>query len=191
MKFYQILPILLLCLSLAFIGMALYMLIRKKPILLSSLWVLALLGACFLPQILLSVQIYMTDLSVTHLLPSLLLVVLMVWLYFSMQGYTLYGVKGEEFQKALIEYLNEKGCEFEQTVTSLKIKEPEIELYIAVQSWIGTGQIRPKGKKNREFMDDLVNNLRLKNMKVNRVTAIFYLVTGLLVFALSVSHFVK
>jgi len=113
--------------------------------------------------------------SFIGILPAFMFGVFIIWLLFMMKGYRIYGVDGADFQKSLIEYLNDNHYEFEQNLSTLKIKNPEIELSISIQSWIGIAQLRFKGKENHEVLKSLINDLKKKDIKANYIFPVFLL----------------
>jgi hypothetical protein len=191
MEFFKLMPYFLLIISVIFIGMALFMFLRKKPLILNSVWMLIVMCLCFLPQILLSIEMLFKYPSFIGILPILMFMVLIVWFVFIMRGYIIYGVDGSDFQKLFIECLNDKNYDFDQSLATIKIKNPEIELSIAVQSWVGTAQIRFKGKENGDVLKSLISDLNQKDIKANYIFPIFYALIGVLITILSISMIIK
>lgn len=191
MEFFEFMPYFLLIISVIFTGMALFVFLRKKPLILNSVWMLIVMCLCFLPQIISSIEILIKYPSFIGILPILMFAVLIVWFVFIMKGYTIVGVDGSDFQKLFIECLNDKNYDFEQSLSTIKIKNPEIELSIAVQSWVGTAQVRYKGKANRNVLKSLMIDLNQKDMKANYIFPIFYALIGLLIAILFISMIIK
>lgn len=191
MEFFEFMPYFLLIISVIFTGMALFVFLRKKPLILNSVWMLIVMCLCFLPQIISSIEILIKYPSFIGILPILMFAVLIVWFVFIMKGYTIFGVDGSDFQKLFIECLNDKNYDFEQSLSTIKIKNPEIELSIAVQSWVGTAQVRFKGKANPNVLKSLMIDLNKKDMKANYIFPIFYALIGLLIAILFISMIIK
>ena len=129
--------------------------------------------------------------SFIAILPILMFIVLIGWFAFMMKGFTVYGVDGNDFQRLFIECLNDKNYEYEQTLASIRIKNPELELSIAIQSWMGTAQIRLKGKANHKVLGEIISGLKAKEMKANFIFPIFYAIVGVLITILSISMIIK
>lgn len=102
-----------------------------------------------------------------------------------MKGMMVLGADGDDFQKNFIEVLSEENYEYEQTFTSIKIKEPALEISIAFQSWLGNGQIRMKNKENKETFDKIISQLKTKTIKTNLFIPIFYILFGLIVLSMN------
>lgn len=187
MDFFKFTPYLLLVISLAFLSMALFVFVRRRPLILDSRWMLVIMVLCFLPQILMSVQMCFNHPSFMDVLLILMYCVLIVWFVIMMKGFTIYGADGTDFQRLFVESLNDKNFEYEQTLSSIKIKNPELELSIAIQSWVGTAQVRYKSKGNHEVLDDIIKQLKTKEIKANFMFPVFYLLIGLMITILSVS----
>jgi hypothetical protein len=72
MEFFKLMPYFLLIISAIFIGMALFMFLRKKPLILNSVWMLIVMCLCFLPQILSSIEMLFKHPSFIGILPILM-----------------------------------------------------------------------------------------------------------------------
>lgn len=171
--------------SIGFIVLGLIVFIKKKPLIISYRWFAIIYLAIFIPQIIRMFDMINRD-PLMYILLMAMYIVLFGFLYYVMKGVMIFGANGEGFQKAFIETLQSLNLEFEQTFSSIKIKEPELELSIALQSWIGTGQIRMKKKTNEELFSTILHELRAKDIKSNLITPIFYILIGFLMLALTV-----
>ncbi len=186
MDLFKLMPYFLVIISLFFIVLALSVFIRKKPLILNSVWFLVGICLCFLFPILSSFETILEEPSFIGILPALLFVVMIVFSAFMMKGYTIYGVDGSAFQKSFTECLTDNNYEFEQSLSTIKIKNPELELSIALQSWTGTVQLRWKGKANREVLKKLMSDLKKKDIKANYIVPILYAIigVGMLIFSI-------
>ncbi len=134
MDLIKLAPYFLLLASFSFIGMALYIFFHKKPIILNSIWTVIMMYLGFIPVMLSSVEMLFSHPSLTGFFTVLMFIFLIIWAIYNMKGYMVYGADGSDFQKYFIECLNDKHYEFEQSLSSIKIKNPELELFIGVQS---------------------------------------------------------
>lgn len=178
MELYQITPYILMIVSLFFIGQALFVIIRKKPLIFNSTWSVAVLSLCFLPMMFSSIGILSKAPSFVEILTILVFVAWIIWLIIQMSGYTILGADDADFEKSLHECLNENNYEFEQNLSKVKIKKPEIEFHVAIQPWIGTVHLRPKGKANQYVLKDLMRDLSQKKIKVNYASPILIILVA-------------
>lgn len=103
-----------------------------------------------------------------------------------MKGYLAYGVNNCDFQEKFIEILKEKNYEFKETLTKLTIKHLDQETSITIQSgFVGT-HIKVKEKKDRLLLKSIITELRKKEIKIDYLIPIFYLILGFLLCTLAV-----
>ena len=189
MNYLNFLFVVLFILSFLFIFMALYVFVCKKPLIIKSVWMTILFALCFLPQIITSVILFIEDPDFSHILLSLLFIGMIVWFTFMMKGYIIYGVDGKDFQSKLIETLQNNKYEFEESLSSIKIKNPEVEFSISMQSWIGTVQIRPKGMADKEILKEIMHDLKNQEIKTNILYPIVSLIGGIIIMISTISMF--
>ncbi|MEI6507382.1 MAG: hypothetical protein WCO54_02800 [Bacteroidota bacterium] len=158
---------------LIFLLIGLSVLVRKKPLIINYRWFFLLMIIIILPTFQI---ISFSSIGVGSILPILFI----GYFYYFMRGFMILGANGDDLQKAFMSVLAEGNYEFEQTFTSIKIKEPALEMSIAFQSWIGTGQIRIKNKADKETFYKIMNQLKNKEIKTNLIMPIFYILFGLI-----------
>ncbi len=186
MDFINLAPYILWFISMLFIGVALYVILLKKPVIINSIWILIMIFLCFFAQIYSSIEYLIESPSFISVLPILAFVVLMILFIFMMNGYSIYGVNDSDFQDKLIELLTEKNYDFKQGLTTIKITNQDIETTITIQSWLGVSHLRLKGKGDRTILKSIVGDLTKKRFKLNYLFPIFYLIIGALICTLSV-----
>jgi hypothetical protein len=125
-----------------------------------------------------------------HLLLPIMLVVILIFAYFALRGYTAFGITDASFREALLYSLKKLGLPYEETLSAIKLLTQGADLQVAVQSWIGTAQLKMKQRRFRPVLKDIVNGMNEYYQsgavsKVNLTCCIFYAVIGgfLLVFA--------
>lgn len=190
MNYLNFLFVVLFIVSFLLILMALYTFVCKKPLIIKSVWMTILFALCFLPQIITSVILFIEDPDFSHILLSLLFIGMIVWFTFMMKGYIIYGVDGKDFQSKLIETLQNNKYEFEESLSSIKIKNPEVEFSISMQSWIGTVQIRPKGMADKEILKEIMHDLKNQEIKTNILYPIVSLIGGIIIMISTISMFI-
>ena len=190
MNYLNFLFVVLFIVSFLLILMALYTFVCKKPLIIKSVWMTILFALCFLPQIITSVILFIEDPDFSHILLSLLFIGMIVWFTFMMKGYIIYGVDGKDFQSKLIETLQNNKYEFEESLSSIKIKNPEVEFSISMQSWIGTVQIRPKGMADKGILKEIMHDLKNQEIKTNILYPIVSLIGGIIIMISTISMFI-
>lgn len=190
MNYLNFLFVVLFVVSFLLILMALYTFVCKKPLIIKSVWMTFLFSLCILPQIITSVILFIEDPDFSHILLSLLFIGMIVWFTFMMKGYIIYGVDGKDFQSKLIETLQNNKYEFEESLSSIKIKNPEVEFSISMQSWIGTVQIRYKGMANQQILKEIMHDLKNREIKTNIMYPIVSLIGGIIIMISAISMFI-
>jgi len=169
-------------LPLFFIAIGLAVLVRRQPLIINYRWFfLFIILILALP----SFHILTKSTDLRSFFPLFLFILLFGYIYYMMKGMMVLGADGDDFQKNFIEVLSEENYEYEQTFTSIKIKEPALEISIAFQSWLGNGQIRMKNKENKETFDKIISQLKTKTIKTNLFIPIFYILFGLIVLSMN------
>jgi len=89
----------------------------------------------------------------------LMFVVLMLFAWIQMKGYTVFGVSDFYFREALLASAGSLGYSIEETMSCLRIKETGHELQVAVQGWIGTAQLKSKTKDSENTTKQLADGM--------------------------------
>jgi hypothetical protein len=87
--------------------------------------------------------------------------------------------------------LKNNKYEFEESISSIKIKNPEVEFAIAMQSWIGTIQIRYKGMSNPEILKEIMHDLKNMEIKTNILFPVFSLSVGIIIMISAISMLIN
>ena len=190
MNYLNFLFVVLFIVSFLLILMALYTFVCKKPLIIKSVWMTILFALCFLPQIITSVILFIEDPDFSYILLSLLFIGMIVWVTFMMKGYIIYGVDGKDFQLKLIETLQNNKYEFEENLSFIKIKNPEVEFNISIQSWVGTVQIRSKSMAGQEILKEIMHDLKNQEIKTNILFPIISLIGGIIIMISAISLFI-
>jgi hypothetical protein len=158
-----------------------YVLIRKKPIIINSILLPLPMVLILIPQMIQSLQMFFIRHSAMDLLLPVLFLLVIAWGIFIMRGFSVLGVDGDDFKKALGECLKGRGLKFdyEQSIASLRIKDPECELSIAITAWAGSVKLRSTRKVSHPILATLVRDLKNKPMKTNLITPVFHIIIGI------------
>jgi tetratricopeptide (TPR) repeat protein len=191
----KIFPTLFGIIALAFLFIGLAVLLRKKPLLFSSRWTFALMLVCFAPQFIMPFQ--MLDLPsdhlggfkiITWLLVPLMFVVLLVFLWIQMQGYVVMGIVDKSFRKALLSVLDELHLERQEELSIIRIPEANLDIAVAIQSWMGVGQVKNKSNSGQEAFQRIIAGLKRRfthgELEINNTTSVFYVILGILMLIL-------
>ena len=165
----------------------------KRPIFMPSRFFFAFMVLAFSPQFVNTVNMFSKDLPgnmglIIYLSP-LMIVCLLVFFWFQMKGYMVIGVSDDSFRDALHFSLNKNNLPFEEQLSVIKLTSINVNLQIAIQSWIGAGQIKLKRSKDTKILPAIISGINQyydeNNIRLNNITSIFYVVMGIfmLVFA--------
>jgi uncharacterized protein len=187
-------PCLFVVMSAFFLVIGLRGVMTKKPFLISARWLLVLVVLGLTPSMLNALTFPGSGadtgtLALHWLVPGVLVIVL-IFLSFAMRGYIAFGVTDTSFREGLLASLKGLNLEHEETLSVLRLPAMGADLQVAVQSWMGTAQIKMRQRKFHAVLHDIVRAMNdyYRNAeipKINLTSCIFYVIVGvfLLVFA--------
>ncbi len=131
-------------------GIGLRGLVTRRPFLLSSRWFYAIFLLSILPQAIFPLvqafsgraQPSMSD-GLFFWLILIVFVALAGYLALAMRGYIAIGVTQESMRQGLFASLDELQMPYKESIGSVELIADAAELEVAIQGWIGTGQVRP------------------------------------------------
>jgi hypothetical protein len=116
------------------------------------------------------------------LLTPLMFIVLLVFLWLQMKGYVLFGIVDKSFRKALLSVLDELRLERQEELSVIRIPSANLEIQVAIQSWVGVGQVKNKSKSGKEVFQQIIDGLKKRfahgELETNNTTAVLYMVLG-------------
>jgi hypothetical protein len=195
---YRVLmPVTLGAVSLAFIALGLYALIRRRPFVINSRWLIAIVVVTMSPQVIESLSWGFFDdrnlssgLSFASLLLLLSTVILICYIALQMRGYMVFGTTQESFRDALLSSLSKLNLKAEETLSSIRLPSVPAELQVAVYGWIGTGQLRLRNGGRPGLLADVAAGMSTyfnsARVKMNMTTAAVYVILGILMSAMVV-----
>ncbi len=138
--------------------------ISKKPFVISSRWLLIIVLLGMSPGLFQLVALPRrvgepAGLVALHWLLPIMLVVILVFGYFALRGYTAFGITDTSFREALLHSLNKLGLPHEETLSAIKLPTQGADLQVAVQSWMGTAQLKMKQRELGAVLRDIVNGM--------------------------------
>ncbi len=162
-----------------FILIGLTILLRKKPLIFNHRWFLLFFALFFIPIIIRGLYLNFYD----YFMP-ILLIVLLGYRFFTIREYTVIAANSDDLHKNIFECLNQRNYIFELTINSIKIKEPVLEIAVTSKSWFGNGRIKMVNKENKELFDEIINDLKTKDIKPNLYSPFLYIIFGVIFLSL-------
>lgn len=186
-----LLPLILGGMSLAFIALGLYALIRRRPFIIHARWMLALVVVAVSPSAFLYLSMFFGEdgyrrggLGLMLLLGLLAIVILVCYMALHMRGYMVFGTTQDSFRDALISALSLLDLKYEETLSSIRLPSVPAELQVAVHGWLGTGQLRLRDPGRPGLLADVAGAMKVyfnsATAKTNMTFAFVYLINGLL-----------
>jgi hypothetical protein len=176
----------------AFYGyISISILFRKKPVVMNSKWLNLLIAVGLLPSIVTNlIRIDITNSNTLYfLIIPIMFVILLVFYFFIIKGYTFYGINDNDFRTSLLQSLVKLNIKYTETMNKIKLDEIGTEINISFQEWMGTGMIRIKNKKT-DILKNIVSEIRIyiseNNLSPKKVTAIFFLIFSVLFLLVSI-----
>jgi hypothetical protein len=193
-----LMPLSLGAISLAFIALGLYALIRRRPFIIHAGWMLASVIVAMSPSVFLQLSMFFGEdryrsasLGLISLLGPLTTVIIVCFVALQMRGYLVFGTTQESFRDAVISALSTLNLKYEETLSSIRLPSVPAELQVAVQGWIGTGQLRLRNGGRPGLLADVAAGMNgyfnSAKAKTNMTSAVVYLVLGILMSAMVVT----
>ena len=190
-----IMPFIFMLMAAFFIFIALKTLVGRRPLVLSSRWLFAIMCLAFSPNIANYVAMGFSSpsgFSMIKWLNPLMFTVLLIFFWIQMKGYMAFAISDSYFREALLSSADSLGLTIEETMSRLKIKETG-EMQVAIQGWIGTAQLKATGKGSkdtvRQIAHGMTKHFNSTPGKMNYMTSYFYLIIGAFMVAMSVWMF--
>jgi len=182
-------PVVFLLMALFFLYIGLKVVLTKRPLFLSAKYFYAFMILAFSPQFVNMVELFKMSHSrkydLLFLLSPLMFLVLLIFLWIQMKGYMAIGISDDLFREALHYSLNKLGLAFEERISTIYLTSMNSSIQIAIQSWIGAGQLKFKEAKNAKLLAEIISGMNeynsANNIKSKNITAIFYIIIGLLI----------
>ena len=185
MKIYF--PFLFATMALFFLFIGIKVVLNKRPMFLSSRYFFGFMVLAFSPQFVNTANMLTKDLPsnlglIIYLNP-IMFVCLLVFFWFQMKGYMAIGISDDSFREALHYSLNKNNLPFEEQLSIVKLTSINASLQVAIQSWIGAGQLKLKKVKDSNVLPEIVKGINEyyseNNIKPNNITSIFYIIMGI------------
>lgn len=176
------LPAIFGALAVCLLGMGLRPLITRRPYLFSARWLLAFVLLGFAPNLLMPL-VFSVHGVILWIGPAMFLV-LAVFLAMQMRGYIAMAVTESSLREALFASLIELRLPHEETLSAVRLPSVPGELQVAVQGWMGTGQLKARTRQSKGVLTEVVRTMnehyRTRPVAVNLVCPVAYVVVGLM-----------
>jgi hypothetical protein len=100
----------------------------------------------------------------------------------AMQGYMLFGIGDKSFRKAFLSVLDELGLERQEELSVIRIPSANLDIQVAIQSWIGAGQLKNKSKSGKDVFQKIIGGLKNRfaqgELETNNTTSLLYVFLG-------------
>jgi len=167
--------------------------LSKRPLFMPSRYFFVFMILAFSPQFVNTASMLFRDLPsklglILYLNP-IMFICLLVFFWIQMKGYMAIGISDDSFRDAMHFSLNKINQPFEERLSMIKLTSIDANLQVAIQSWVGAGQIKLKGSKDAKLLSEIIegiNEYYINNkIKPNNTTSIFYIIMGIfmLIFA--------
>ncbi|WOH38470.1 hypothetical protein RI844_04400 [Thalassotalea fonticola] len=194
-------PLLFVFMAVFFLYIGIKVIVSKRPLLFPSKIFFIFMLLAFSPQFIMSFERFASptflDMGIILYISPLMFVVILAFMWIQMKGYMAIGISDNSFRNAIHYSLNKNQIEFEEQLSLIKLTSIKSELQVAVQSWVGTGQLKLKKSKDKDLMFNLISSINeyytSNTIKPNNITSIFYIVMGgfMLIFASSSYFFTR
>jgi len=196
-----------------FAGIGGAVLVRRKPLIISSGWFISFFILLLAPEMASSVVAFverikenaanfrdvsmilfagMADVWLELLFLLTFSIIYLVFLRIRMRQYTFIGVNEEAIRDAIHYGLQKLEISCKETRAWIKLPELNTRLQIKMRSWGSEGEIKIKDRLQRAFLKKLVKHMRIyfreQNVPTKKAAAIQYLIVGTFVMAFALSE---
>jgi hypothetical protein len=179
-----------------FLNIGLKATIKNEPSIINSKWIYAMIVFSLIPTVIINAKdLYRfgsdgTSGLIFSIMPILLLI-LMVFYYFIMKGYTIYCISDSDFRNSIIFSLNKNLIKFEEKLNKIELIELKNELNISFTAWIGAGMIKLKNKKDDNVFSSIIDDIKQffyeNTIETKKTIAIFYIIFGIIFLIVSIA----
>ncbi|HEX5010882.1 MAG TPA: hypothetical protein VFY71_10815 [Planctomycetota bacterium] len=195
-------PIVLALLAAFLMGLGLRALITRRPYVFPARWMFVFGLLAFAPNSLMPLLMRfpdhgrdsISDLFLTLGLPAMF-VVLVIMLWLTMRGYMAMAITESSMREGLFAALAEMQLPHEETLGAIRLPSVPAELQVAVQSWIGTGQIKARSRGATKLVDSIARGMNAHFQRsaaaANLTCPVLYVIMSMLLFGVDVAMVVK
>ena len=116
-------------------------------------------------------------------LPLLMFPVMAVFLWFQTKGYVAIAVTEKSFRDGLLAALEKLQLPYKESLSSIQLSSVGADLQVAVQSWMGGGQIKVRKGSHGPLLKEIVHAMhkyfRTSAVEINMISCVLYLIIGI------------
>jgi len=199
-SFSGVTSVVLVILSILLLALGMRGLVWRKPFVLHSRWQFCLVVISMLPGILLPAWLAFTESTQSQGFVSLFLWLnplffccLLMMMWFQLKGYLVFGVTDQTFREALVYALDKLAIPYEERLSAMHLPSVDADLQVAVQSWMGVGQIKTKKAKDtailHQIVDAMSEDFKTSPTKSPIITSLFQTISGGFILVIAVGLF--
>ena len=170
------------------LGIGLRGLLTRRPFLFSARWLFLFMSVMFAGPIVTIIPsgfLYSRALQFMDWAPLLMFPLMVVFLWIQMKGYLAFGITEKSFRDGLLAALEQLQLPYEESLSSIRLTSVEANLQVAVQSWMGGGQIKVRPGRQGPLLKKIVlrmnEHFRASPVETNMISCIFFLILGIFV----------
>ncbi len=158
-------------------------LLTKRPFLFPAWWLFLFIMPMFLSPM---VTLYpFSWLSQTmDWIPLLMLLIMAVFMWIQLKGYLAFGVTERSLREGLLAALEKLQLPCEESLSSIRLTSLGVDLQVAIQSWMGSGQIKVRkghhGPLLKEIVQAMHTHFRTSAVETNMISCVLYLILGIM-----------
>ena len=159
-------------------------LVTKRPFLFPARWLFVLVMIVFLGPMA-SLSSFSRPSQTMDWIPFLMFPILAVFMWIQLKGYLALGVTERSFREGLLAALEKLQLPYEESLSSIRLTSLGVDLQVAIQSWMGSGQIKVRKGRHGPLLKEIVQVMhkyfRTSAVETNMISCVLYLIIGIFV----------
>ena len=157
-------------------------LLTKRPFLFPARWPFLFIMAIFLGPIVTLIPFSWPSQPMDWI-PFLMFPILAVFMWIQFKGYLALGVTERSFREGLLAALEKLQLPYEESLSSIRLTSLGVDLQVAIQSWMGGGQIKVRKGSHGPLLKEIVHAMhkyfRTSAVETNMISCVLYLIIGI------------
>ena len=172
-----------------FLAIGLRGLLTKRPFLFPARWLYVFLMMVFLAPVMTLFPLSWPS-ETMDWIPFLMLPIMAVFFWLQMKGYLAFGVTERSFREGLLAALEKLQLPYEESLSSIRLTSLGVDLQVAVQSWMGSGQIKARKGRHGPLLNEIVQamhkHFRTSAVETNMISCVLYVILGIMMLVMVV-----